>query len=324
MNYIELDVKNLAKWFSGTIGTSGPNTQDPAVAPNNFVVYVSDRRVNYLPAGTAVASWPPLSPSTRETGEYGYFDLVNSGDPKVCHDNMIEPAPASGVPSAEDPAGSGVLAIYGENTFPNGLVNSTGVATASTLFSNLPNAAVQADALCLIGGSGGISPWPRSFLKQNNDGRENTNALFRRAVKLVNGNLITLPACPGAVSCGLTISTENPMYIQGDYNANSAGGGFANPSVATSVAADAVTILSVNWNDVNSFASPFNNLFNRTGATTYVRTAVVAGKQVSFKIPPWDNAGDRKSTRLNSSHGYISYAVFCLKKKKLYNVTETI
>src|SRR2546422_5450587 len=29
--------------------------------------------------------------------------------------------------------------------------------------------------------------------------------------------------------------------------------------------------------------------------------------------------GDRKSTRLNSSHGYISYAVFCLKKKKKHN-----
>src|SRR2546429_7157608 len=28
---------------------------------------------------------------------------------------------------------------------------------------------------------------------------------------------------------------------------------------------------------------------------------------------------DRKSTRLNSSHGYISYAVFCLKKKKTQN-----
>src|SRR2546422_2590271 len=28
---------------------------------------------------------------------------------------------------------------------------------------------------------------------------------------------------------------------------------------------------------------------------------------------------DRKSTRLNSSHGYISYAVFCLKKKKKHN-----
>src|SRR2546429_4075680 len=31
---------------------------------------------------------------------------------------------------------------------------------------------------------------------------------------------------------------------------------------------------------------------------------------------------DRKSTRLNSSHGYISYAVFCLKKKK--NVYRTV
>src|SRR5699024_12758130 len=31
---------------------------------------------------------------------------------------------------------------------------------------------------------------------------------------------------------------------------------------------------------------------------------------------PRDGAGDRKSTRLNSSHVSISYAVFCLKKKK--------
>src|SRR2546429_3415476 len=33
---------------------------------------------------------------------------------------------------------------------------------------------------------------------------------------------------------------------------------------------------------------------------------------------------DRKSTRLNSSHGYISYAVFCLKKKKKYTKTATL
>src|SRR2546422_7938395 len=36
-------------------------------------------------------------------------------------------------------------------------------------------------------------------------------------------------------------------------------------------------------------------------------------RSISMRCP------DRKSTRLNSSHGYISYAVFCLKKKK--NVT---
>src|SRR5256884_7233386 len=31
---------------------------------------------------------------------------------------------------------------------------------------------------------------------------------------------------------------------------------------------------------------------------------------------------DRKSTRLNSSHGYISYAVFCLKKKKNHQINH--
>src|SRR3712207_8420838 len=40
----------------------------------------------------------------------------------------------------------------------------------------------------------------------------------------------------------------------------------------------------------------------------------------------WDGAarvfaGDRKSTRLNSSHANISYAVFCLKKKKIRTAT---
>src|SRR2546422_7067727 len=49
---------------------------------------------------------------------------------------------------------------------------------------------------------------------------------------------------------------------------------------------------------------------------------VAAGKDVALAIRGAPQPvlavvnGDRKSTRLNSSHGYISYAVFCLKKKK--------
>src|SRR2546429_1267710 len=35
------------------------------------------------------------------------------------------------------------------------------------------------------------------------------------------------------------------------------------------------------------------------------------------------SSGDRKSTRLNSSHGYISYAVFCLKKKKIGDLSAS-
>src|SRR2546422_9120389 len=40
------------------------------------------------------------------------------------------------------------------------------------------------------------------------------------------------------------------------------------------------------------------------------------GKERVIDTPISEAAIDRKSTRLNSSHGYISYAVFCLKKKK--------
>src|SRR2546429_2917696 len=43
-------------------------------------------------------------------------------------------------------------------------------------------------------------------------------------------------------------------------------------------------------------------------STAGVKSRYIAGGKTS--------PGDRKSTRLNSSHGYISYAVFCLKKKK--------
>src|SRR5438034_5654517 len=37
------------------------------------------------------------------------------------------------------------------------------------------------------------------------------------------------------------------------------------------------------------------------------------------QLSPGESAGDRKSTRLNSSHTVISYAVFCLKKKNHLN-----
>src|SRR2546430_5531780 len=40
----------------------------------------------------------------------------------------------------------------------------------------------------------------------------------------------------------------------------------------------------------------------------------------SYVVPEDEKAIDRKSTRLNSSHSQISYAVFCLKKKKNINI----
>src|SRR2546430_12373324 len=41
-----------------------------------------------------------------------------------------------------------------------------------------------------------------------------------------------------------------------------------------------------------------------------------------ISLPAWIVAEDRKSTRLNSSHSQISYAVFCLKKKKYSTASD--
>src|SRR5687768_16210183 len=50
-----------------------------------------------------------------------------------------------------------------------------------------------------------------------------------------------------------------------------------------------------------------------SGEVTEVNEALASKPELVNSEP------DRKSTRLNSSHGYISYAVFCLKKKKKHN-----
>src|SRR2546429_5909992 len=51
------------------------------------------------------------------------------------------------------------------------------------------------------------------------------------------------------------------------------------------------------------------------GRTLHILSSFNANQKRQFGFPEQSNFLDRKSTRLNSSHGYISYAVFCLKKK---------
>src|SRR5438105_12079216 len=46
------------------------------------------------------------------------------------------------------------------------------------------------------------------------------------------------------------------------------------------------------------------------------KPAIALGRRVEARRAAVAAAPDRKSTRLNSSHEWISYAVFCLKKKK--------
>src|SRR2546429_2740468 len=68
---------------------------------------------------------------------------------------------------------------------------------------------------------------------------------------------------------------------------------------------------------------PYTTLFRSDEVREKAREEARKRLEEEAKKPP----ADRKSTRLNSSHGYISYAVFCLKKKKkkhTNNLTKAI
>src|SRR2546422_7132768 len=77
---------------------------------------------------------------------------------------------------------------------------------------------------------------------------------------------------------------------------------------------------------------PYTTLFrsaNSRGVKVFARTPVTGshgaregGAARARGAARGGERRDRKSTRLNSSHGYISYAVFCLKKKKIKAVIQ--
>src|SRR5207249_9300679 len=68
-----------------------------------------------------------------------------------------------------------------------------------------------------------------------------------------------------------------------------------------------------------------SNLSSEELVSELARAFLVSNQAMEYRLT---NLGDRKSTRLNSSHVSISYAVFCLKKKKkkihTYNITTIV
>src|SRR3712207_1324276 len=65
--------------------------------------------------------------------------------------------------------------------------------------------------------------------------------------------------------------------------------------------------------------NPFDPLMNAGGSSGGSAAALATGM---MSLATGSDTGDRKSTRLNSSHANISYAVFCLKKKTVQNRSD--
>jgi len=302
MSYIELDIGNLAKWFTGVTPGNGPLvTRDT----NGFTVYFSDRRGNLPDNSPAPAS---VGGGTAKSGGFGYEDIVNLNDTaNGCPNGALDQGEdlesdyTNGVSQTPN-----TLRVYGHqpefynpaNAQPpqikplGGIFNVANGAVTGTIIANHP-----------VCGGPGIN-FPFAVAQDGKDLRENPPLVFRRALKLVNGTTITLGNCTSGQVCGLTVVSENPVYIQGDYNnpglATTFGVTAGNPAgvgVGASVIADAVTLLSDNWNDVNSFDFPYG-MFNaatnpryqvqnggRAAVQTTYQLAIVGGKGVPFPNP---------------------------------------
>src|SRR5438067_8664388 len=69
---------------------------------------------------------------------------------------------------------------------------------------------------------------------------------------------------------------------------------------------------------------PYTTLFRSRSPASPKSPSLTRGSGHPYETPAEQRqpAGDRKSTRLNSSHVSISYAVFCLKKKKKHKLNS--
>ncbi|MFZ0886790.1 MAG: pilus assembly PilX N-terminal domain-containing protein [Candidatus Acidiferrales bacterium] len=283
MNYVELDAKNLVNWFVANQGGLGLNNN------TGFTIYFSDRRGEQKDPNAA----------TTRTGSYGFNDFVNPSDTtNGCPNNVLD--------SGEDLEGDGVFRTYGGTevapvTNPSAYILTTANIANLTPKNTLmwpgtnPAAGNLTGVTYKVGTptvtySGGLfansictapnANRPDVTYGNAQEARENPPVFFRRALKIVDGAALTIgTSCSG--TDGLTIVAENPVYIQGDYNAPVDDGTWGGVSVAAAIEGDAVTFLSNNWNDVNSFAFPYN-VNNRAAKPTAYRAAIISGKGIPF------------------------------------------
>lgn len=193
-----------------------------------------------------------LDDAGNETGEFGWEDVVNPGSANGTPNGVLD--------EGEDLNGDGGLDVYGGTPrFPAGMADVGGLpailaadqAAAPLTTAARPNTLVTAAVA-----------------------KANRPVLFRRALKIVNGAAGNLPAD------GVNVTSENPVYVMGPFNATNAA--FTDEHAAAAIIGDSVTLLSPNWTDHNSFANP-NNPANRPRATSYYRFAVIAGKNRGFQ-----------------------------------------
>src|SRR2546422_10490929 len=118
--------------------------------------------------------------------------------------------------------------------------------------------------------------------------------------------------------------TENPLVFYG--SVSSVVLDFKIPVVPTPNASHTAKLLISMCARQGNIKGPFLKKIRKSGDLGRQQLSILSslpgvGEKLAARMlerfgSPCNSLKDRKSTRLNSSHGYISYAVFCLKKKK--------
>jgi len=290
MNAVEIDVGNLQNWLSGAIPGSGTNVN--YTAQNGYVLYFSDRRGMLLnPTVTST------HPAGTKSGDSGLEDVVNSSSAAGTPDGALQ-TPVTASP--EDVNLNGALDNFGTRNLGLGFYGTVNSGTTNLNYQ-IVNSPTAPDPYGTAAGA--------RIASCGATARKNWVSGARHVLKLVDGALGNVPLSPVSTVKngvtywgGFTVASENPVYIQGDYNSSAADTFFsgANGSVpgadaaghsAAAVIADAVTILSDAWDDrASTFLTPSQPQGDRTATTTYYRLAVAGGKNLAFPFPSWANA----------------------------------
>jgi hypothetical protein len=277
MNAVEIDVGNLKRWLANTSG-SGPSVN--FLAQNGYVLYFSDRR------GMLYNPHPPLGGAAAKAGDSGLEDVINAASANGTPDGGLETP--GGVNSPEDVNQNGFLDNFGPLNLGLGFWNS-----AAQNLNTAINTPANPDPFGTAAGSARITSC-------NSTARKNWVSGARHVLRLVDGSLGNVPLRTDAAATldspgGFTVASENPVYILGDYNSNTAdSAGWAGDTTAfagdvaghaaAAVIADTVTLLSHDWTDAESMQTGnVTNANNRNANTvTSYRVAISGGKNRTF------------------------------------------
>jgi len=290
-NLIEINMRNLARWVDGVFDANllqGTGAVSANIgAPDGYTVYISDRRGDDVKSMTVAGST---------------FNATNG-----MVDNEDIYGPNGTLDAGEDVQQTGSL-VKDVNELPDPVVLpavSPGYGTDIVKRSLAVNDWVNLDA-------GGIN-----------------HRMFRSAVRIFNGENLIVTGGAGKLSTtkGITISSENMVYVWGNYNTTGIAaapatgsstlndGGYLGNQVPSSIVCDAIFPLSKTFFDSETAMFP-DDLSKRSAdrtptvaQETSVRAAVIAGNNLSALAGSPD-AGNSTSGESRLSGGVHNFPRF--------------